>query len=284
MFKKLFSPIKIGEMEVPNRLVVAPMVVNYCNLDGTASERWIAYLEARAKGGWGLIITEDYAVDPKGKGYSRIPGLWDDTQIESHTELTKRVHKHGAKIMAQIYHAGRQTLHFISGSQPLAPSPLPCPVLQEMPRQLTVVEIHEIVEKFGDCALRAKKAGFDGVEIHGAHGYLIAGFMSPYSNKRTDGYGGCLMNRLRFPLEVIANVRAKVGNDFVVGFRISADEFVPGGRTIEDTKTIAAILEDKGIDVLHVTVGVYASVGYLIGPSSAPHGWMAGMVLFFTLN
>ncbi len=277
MLKKLFSPIKLGKMEVKNRLVVAPMVVNYCNPDGTATEKWITYLEARAKGGWGLIITEDFAVDPKGKGYSRIPGLWDDSQIESHTALTKRVHQHGSKIMAQIYHAGRQTLHFVSGSQPLAPSPLPCPVLQEMPRELEVAEIHEIVEKFGDCALRAKKAGFDGVEVHGAHGYLIAGFMSPYSNKRTDLYGGCLMNRLRFPLEVIANVREKVGKDFVVGFRISGDEFVPGGRTIEDTKAIAALLEENGIDFVHVTVGVYGSVGHLIGPSYAPHGWMAGM-------
>lgn len=264
-------------MDVSNRLVVAPLVVNYCNTDGTATEKWITYLEARAKGGWGLIITEDYAVDPEGKGYSRIPGLWDDGQIESHTKLTERIHKHGSKIIAQIYHAGRQTLHFISGSQPVAPSRLPCPVLQEMPRELDVAEINEIVEKFGDCALRAKTAGFDGVEIHGAHGYLLAGFMSLYSNKRTDMYGGCLMNRLRLPLEVIANVKRKVGNDFVVGFRISADEFVPGGRTIEDTKAIAAILEENGIDYLHITVGVYGSVGYLIGPSSAPHGWMAGM-------
>jgi 2,4-dienoyl-CoA reductase-like NADH-dependent reductase (Old Yellow Enzyme family)/thioredoxin reductase len=277
MLKKIFSPIKLGKMEVKNRLVVAPMVVNYCNPDGTATEKWISYLEARAKGGWGLIITEDFAVDPKGKGYSRIPGLWADSQIESHAVVTKRVHQHGAKIIAQIYHAGRQTLHFVSGAQPLAPSALPCPVLQEMPRELEVAEIREIVEQFGDCALRAKRAGFDGVEIHGAHGYLIAGFMSPYSNKRTDLYGGCLMNRLRFPLEIIARVREKVGKDFVVGFRISGDEFVPGGRTIEDTKAIAAILEENGIDFIHVTVGVYGSVGYLIGPSSAPHGWMANM-------
>ena len=277
MLKRLFSPIKIGKVEVSNRLVVAPLVVNYCNTDGTATEKWITYLETRAMGGWGLIITEDYAVDPKGKGYSRIPGLWDDSQIESHTALTERIHKYDSKIIAQIYHAGRQTLHFISGSQPVAPSRIPCPVLQEMPRELDMTEIKEIVEKFGDCALRAKKAGFDGVEIHGAHGYLLAGFMSHYSNKRTDMYGGCLMNRLRLPLEVIANVKKKVGNDFVIGFRISADEFVPGGRTIEDTKAIAAILEENGIDYLHITVGVYGSVGYLIGPSSAPHGWMAGM-------
>lgn len=277
MLKNLFTPIRIGKMEVANRLVVAPMVVNYCNTDGTASERWIAYHEARAKGGWGLIITEDYAVDPAGKGYSCIPGLWDDSQVESHSELTRVVHQYGTKIVAQIYHAGGQTSHLVTGSRPVAPSPIPCPAIQEMPRELTIGEIRGIVEKFGDCALRAKDSGFDGVEIHGAHGYLISGFMTPYSNKRTDMYGGCLMNRLRFPLEIIANVRAKVGRDFPVGFRISADEFVPGGRTIEDTKAIASILEENTVDVLHITVGTYATPFATIAPAAARHGLMADL-------
>lgn len=277
MFKNLFSPIKIGKMELANRLVVAPMVVNYCNPDGTASEKWMAYLEARAKGGFGLIITEDFAVDPKGKGFSFIPGLWNDAQIESHSELTNRIHKHGVKIMAQIYHAGRQTCHWVTGEQPLAPSPIPCPRLQELPRELTIPEIQEIVEEFGDAALRAKKAGFDGVEIHGAHGYLVSGFMTLYANKRTDMYGGNLMNRLRFPLEIIANVRAKVGKEFIVGFRISGDEFVPGGRAIEDTKFIATILEENGIDILHISAGVYGSNDTIMGAALTRHGMLADL-------
>jgi NADPH-dependent 2,4-dienoyl-CoA reductase/sulfur reductase-like enzyme len=148
--------------------------------------------------------------------------------------------------------------------------------MQELPYELTIDKIEAMVEKFGDCALRAKKAGFDGVEIHGAHGYLIAQFMSPYSNKRTDKYGGHLLNRMRFALDIVANVRAKVGNDFGVGFRISGDEFVPGGRSIEDTKAIAVILEQAGIDYLHVTCGVYASADKIIPASSVPHGWLAG--------
>ncbi|MCR4432289.1 MAG: FAD-dependent oxidoreductase [Tepidanaerobacteraceae bacterium] len=274
MLKYIFSPIKIGKMELSNRLVVPPMVMNYCNEDGTATERFIAYHEAKARGGWGLIITEDYAVDPRGKGFSRIPGLWDDSQIESHSRLTERIHKYGAKIVAQIYHCGRQTNHLVIGEQPVAPSPIPCPVNQEMPHELTVKEIKEVVEKFGDCAYRAKKAGFDGVEVHGAHGYLIAQFMSPYSNKRTDEYGGSLQNRLRFPLEIISNIKAKAGNDFPVIFRISADEFVPGGRTIEDTKAIAIILEDAGINAIHVSAGVYASADAIIPPSAVRHGWI----------
>ena len=190
MFKRLFSPLKIGSVEIPNRLVVSPMVTDYCNQDGTATERYIAYHEAKAKGGWGLIITEDYAVDPSGKGFSCVAGLWNDSQIASHAELTKRVHQYKNKIFAQIYHCGRQTVSAITGCQPLAPSPVPCPAMQELPKELPVDEIEKIVGQFGDTALRAKKAGFDGVEIHGAHGYLISEFMSPYSNKRTDEYGG----------------------------------------------------------------------------------------------
>ena len=277
MLKTLFSPFKIKTMELSNRLVVAPMVVNYCNPDGTATEKWMTYLEARAKGGFGLIITEDFAVDPRGKGFSRIPGLWNDSQVEGHAELTRRIHQHGAKVMAQIYHAGRQTCHFVTGELPLAPSPIPCPRLQELPLELKIPEIEEIVEKFGDTALRAKKAGFDGVEIHGAHGYLISGFMSAYSNKRTDKYGGNLMNRLRFPLEIIANIRAKVGREFIVGFRISGDEFVPGGRSIEDTKYVASVLEENSIDVLHITAGVYASNERIMGDSMTNHGMIADL-------
>ena len=274
MLKHVFSPVKIGKLEISNRLVVSPMVTDYCNKDGTATERYIAYHETKAKGGWGLIICEDYAVDPKGKGFSNLPGLWNDNQIEGHRELTKRIHKHGTKIIAQIYHCGRQTSHNVIGSQPVAPSPIPCPVMQEIPHELTISEIHDLVEKYGDCALRAKKAGFDGVEVHGAHGYLIAEFMSPYSNKRTDEYGGSLINRMRFPLEIISNIKQKAGNDFLVTFRISGNEFVPGGITMEDTKAIAVLLENAGIHAIHVSAGVYVSIYAIIPPAAVPHGWI----------
>jgi len=268
--------MKIGKIEIPNRLVVSPMVTNYCNKDGTATERYIAYHEAKAKGGWGLIITEDYAVDPSGRGFSCVAGLWDDSQIASHSELTKRVHKYKSKIFAQIYHCGRQTSHLVTECSLIAPSRIPCPAMQELPDEMIIDEIQKMVEKFGDTAQRAQKAGFDGVEIHGAHGYLIAEFMSPYSNKRPDKYGGHLLNRVRFPMEIVANIRAKVGKNFGICFRISSDEFVPGGRTIEDTKAIAVLLEQSGIDVLHVSAGVYASANTIVPPSATPHGWLAG--------
>lgn len=275
MLKNVFSSKRIGKMELPNRLIVPAMVTNYCNSDGTATERYIAYHEARAMGGWGLIITEDYAVDPGGKGFPKIPGLWDDCQIDGHRKFTDSIHKHGTKVVAQIYHAGRQTNHLVIGKQPVAPSPIPCPSNQEIPHELTIDEIHELVGKYGDCALRAKKAGFDGVEVHGAHGYLIAQFMSPYSNKRTDEYGGSLINRLRFPLEIISDIRAKAGNDFPIIFRMSGDEFVPGGRTIEDTKLIAVMLEKAGVNALHISAGVYGSTWAIIPPAAVRHAWIA---------
>ncbi len=273
--KHVFTPLRIGKMEIKNRFIVSPMVMNYCTEDGMATEKFIAYHEEKAKGGWGLIITEDYAVDPMGKGYPYIPGFWKDEQIESHAEVTRRVHAAGGKILAQIYHAGRQTQARIIGAQPVAPSAIPCPVKKEVPRELTTGEIREIVGKFGDAALRAKKAGFDGVQMHAGHGYLISQFMSSYSNKRTDEYGGCLYNRMRFALEIVADIRKKCGDDFVIDYKISGEEAVAGGLTIEDTKTIAMYLEEAGIDSLNVSIGVYESWYTQVQPAVMGHGWIS---------
>lgn len=275
MLKNMFTPIKIGNIEIKNRFIVAPMATNYCPGDGTASETFIAYHEAKAKGGWGLIIAENCAIDPKGKAYPFIPGLWEDSQIEGYSELTKRVHAHGAKIFTQPYHPGRQASRKTAGVQPVAPTAIPCPVMLDMPRELSIPEIKEIIEKFGDCALRAKKAGFDGVEIHGGHGYLVSQFMSSYANKRFDIYGGNLTNRMRFARELVENIREKCGESFPIQFRISADEAVPGGRTIEETKVIAKMLEDAGVSSLDVSVGVYASWYTQVPPSAIGPGWLS---------
>ncbi len=142
------------------------MVTNYCEKDGTLTERWMRYHEEKAKGGWGMIITEDYCFRPHGKGYERIPGLYSDDQIAKNKEFTDRIHKYGTKLICQIYHPGRQSSSFSNGGvQPVAPSPIPCPWLKEIPRAITIEEIHEFVSQFGDACLRAKKAGFDGVEL-----------------------------------------------------------------------------------------------------------------------
>ena len=274
MLDHVFSPYTIKNVTFPNRLVVSAMVTNFCNKDGSASERYIAYHEEKAKGGFGMIITEDYAIRVKGKGFSNVAGMWDDSLIDSHSELTRRVHQYDSKIIAQIYHAGRQTHQGVTGFPPEAPSAVPCPANKQIPHELTVEEINEIEKDFADCARRCKQAGFDGIEIHGGHGYLVAEFMSSYSNKRIDQYGGSLTNRMRFPLEAIAAIRKAVGEEFIVGFRISADELVPGGRTKEDTKTIALMLEAAGIDFLHVSAGVYGSSHAIAPPQAIKHGWL----------
>lgn len=275
MLKNLFKPVAIGGKTLKNRAVVPAMVMNYCNEDGTCTERFTAYHEAKAKGGFGMIITEDFAVSPEGKGFRFLPGLWEDRQIAGFSEFTKRIHAQDAVIIAQIYHAGRQTSRAVTGQAPWAPSAIPCPFSPDMPHEMTIDEIKKTVSNFGDCARRAKEAGFDGVEIHGAHGYLIAEFMSPYSNKRTDKYGGPLQNRIRFALEVIEDIRRKCGDDFIVGYRISTDEFVTGGRTIEDTKTIVPYLVEKGIDYIHASAGVYRSFDSVIPAMYCGHGWIA---------
>lgn len=278
MLDHLFCPIKIGEITVKNRSVVPAMVMNYCNEDGSCTEKFTAYHEAKAEGGFGLIITEDFAVSPLAKGFKYLPGLWNDGQIDGFKKFTERIHRHGAVIIAQIYHAGRQSSKAVIGEAPWAPSAIPCPFSpDDMPHEMTIDEIKKTVSNFGDCAERAKAAGFDGVEIHGAHGYLIAQFMSSYSNKRTDKYGGALQNRMRFALEVIKDVREKCGKDFIVGYRISADECVTGGRTIEDTKTIVPYLEKAGISYVHVSAGVYRTFDAIIPSMYCRHGWTADM-------
>lgn len=277
MLEHLFSTFEMEGKILKNRCVVPAMVMNFCNEDGTCTEKFAAYHEAKAKGGFGMIITEDFAVTPGGKGFKYLPGLWNDEQIPGFAAFTERIHKYGTVLIAQIYHAGRQTSKAVIGQAPWAPSAIPCPFSPDMPHEMTIAEIKETVSQYGDCARRAKEAGFDGIEIHGAHGYLIAQFMSPYSNKRTDEYGGPLQNRIRFALEIIKDIREKCGKDFIVGYRISADEFVTGGRTIEDTKTIVPYLDQAGISYVHVTAGVYRTFDAVIPSMYCGHGWIADL-------
>lgn len=268
---KVFEPIQINRVTVKNRMVVSAMVTNYCDEDGLANEKFIAYHEHKAQGGFGLIVTEDYAVTPTAGGFKRLPGLWEDRQVPSHRQLTDRVHAAGARIFAQLYHAGRETNSAITGVHNVAPSAIKDPTSFETPYELTVDQIHELVGAFGDAARRAKEAGFDGVEIHGAHGYLVEQFLSTFSNRRGDEYGGSIQNRCRFLTEIIGDIRKKCGSDFAIQLRISGQEYVPGGLGIEDSKVIAMIAEDAGIDSISVSQGVYASMPVIIPPSVIRH-------------
>lgn len=272
-YEKIFEPITINKTQFDNRLVVSAMVTSYCNEDGTPTEQFIAYHEEKAKGGWGIICTEDYTVAPNVGGFKRLPGLYKDELIEPHKELTRRVHAAGGKIVAQIYHAGRETTTEISGKKPVAPSAIKEPSLPEIPRELTVDEIHEIVRQFGECARRVKETGFDGVEIHGAHGYLIGAFVSPLSNKRTDEYGGTLECRARFALEVVKSVREAVGPDYPIFFRMSTTEYVDGGFSLQEAQLYAQLLEEAGVDCLHCSQGIYVSCHTIQPPSIIPEGY-----------
>ncbi|MDD5701099.1 MAG: FAD-dependent oxidoreductase [Dehalococcoidales bacterium] len=274
-FRMLMSPVNIGSMQLKNRLVVPAMGTDYANADSSVSRQHTDYWLARARGGFGLLIVEVTAVDPGGKGSPRQPGIWDDSFIRGWKEFTDRLHQEGAKVAVQLHHAGRQTMSAITGSQPIAPSPVACPVEKEVPRELTTAEVYSFIEKFGDGARRAKEAGFDAVEVHGAHGYLVAQFMSGLANKRLDEFGGPFINRMRFPLEIIKNIRRKTGESFPIIFRISADERVAGGRTIEESQAAARLLEEAGVNAIHVSTSTYESIHWVSAPSIVPMGFLS---------
>lgn len=276
MLDSLFSPITINNRQLRNRCIVPAMVMNLCEEDGSCTERFAAYHEAKAKGGFAMIITEDFAItNVAGKGHKYIGGLWKDEHIPGFKEYTDRLHKWGALSIVQLHHPGRQ-IGVIDADTPWAPSAIPCPFSPDMmPHEMTQAEIKLVVKQFGQAAARAKAAGFDGCELHGAHGYLIEEFMSPYSNKRTDEYGGDLCNRMRFALEIIHEVREQTGPDFIIGYKLSSDEWVSGGLTIEDTKAYVPFLEEAGVDYFGVSVGVYRSGDQIIPSMYTEHGWIA---------
>ncbi|KNZ40361.1 FAD-dependent oxidoreductase [Acetobacterium bakii] len=258
-FSKLFSPIHIGNLEIKNRGVMPSMVTNFCNEDGSVSDRFIAYHEARAKGGVGLIIVEAAYVNPCGKGFINQIGIDRDELIPGLKKLTDQIHSHDTKIAIQIYHGGRQANTQVTGMPLVAPSAIACPVMQAIPHALVLEEIKYMVKDFADAAERAQKAGFDAVEIHGAHGYLLNEFLSPATNHRNDEYGGSIENRQRFPLEVVDAVRARVGDDFPVIYRITSDEFSPEGLTIFDTADFSKVLVEHGVSAINVSGGTYVS-------------------------
>ena len=271
--KKIFEPIQINSLELKNRLVVPAMGTNLANPDGSVSERLKDYLVARADGGFGLIITEITAISPYGKGAPSQLSIWDDKFIPGFRDLARAIHAKEAKVAVQLYHPGRQTFSFLTGRPLVAPSAIPCPVCREIPKELTIEEIWELEEQFDEGARRAKEAGIDAIEIHGAHGYLVAQFMSGYANHRSDAYGGDLEGLLRFPIEIIHKIRETVGADYPIIFRLSGDERVAGGRTIQETKTIIPLLEQAGVNAFHVSTGVYASSDYITAPMAIPPGY-----------
>ena len=316
-YEKLFTPGKIGNVEIKNRVVMPPMMLGFGQMDGKPTEEMMNYYEERAKGGTGLIITEITRVnDWSGASAFAQLAISHNYHIAPLAEMIRRVHTHGAKMFIQLHHPGRQNLGLLMGMVPLsigmekvmgkaydrlfykiAPtgkkmmemdlvpptlSPSKCDraySAESLNRTMTKREIKKIISQFIDGAERAKKAGADGVELHAAHGYLIQQFLSPYTNQRTDEYGGSLENRMRFLREILEGIKARCSKDFPVIVRLSVDEFYekigkPGvGYTLEEGVKMAKAIEKMGADAIDVSSAGYDTYNYWLEPTSFAPGW-----------
>jgi 2,4-dienoyl-CoA reductase-like NADH-dependent reductase (Old Yellow Enzyme family)/thioredoxin reductase len=272
---KLFEPIEILGLTLRNRIIMSSMLTHFASINGEVSDRLVAYHEERAKGGVGLIFPEAFAVDDSGLSYFPGVSIAHDKYIKGLRKLTDTVHKHGGCIGAQLGHAGRFAQPEVSRQARPLVSFIPgwCPV--EDSRVMDEDDILHLVDSFIAAAVRAANAGFDIVEIHGAHGYLIAEFLSPFFNRRKDRWGGSLENRLRFPRMIIEGIRQKLGADFPISFRISSEEFIEGGLKLEDSIEIAKAVVGYGVNLVHVSAGIIETNRFT-GPSPAlPMGWNA---------
>lgn len=271
MFNKLFEPTWIGRMELRNRIIMPPMVTNFANMDGSVSETTKHYYTARARGGVGLIIVEATSVHRSGRSSPTLLSIDKDIFISGLKGLVDSVHQYGAKIAIQLVHAGRQTPAKFIGDVPLAPSAIGY-VGGDMPRAATIEEIEELVKSWGGAARRAKDAGFDAVEIHCAHGYLLGEFLSSRTNKRSDKYGGDLEGRARFSIEVVEHIRMRLGDDYPILVRINGDDFTQGGFSSDESCITARRLEEAGANCIDVSAGTYESINKVIQPASEPRG------------
>ena len=258
-YERLFSPIKIRNLELKNRIIMPAIHLMY-NMDGFANARFNEFYFRRAEGGAGLVFVGGCRFDEYG-GSPGMMSLQTDDFIEGYHDFTDGMHKRGAKVGVQLYHAGAYA-HSIAndGREALAPSAVLSKFTKEMPKEMTKVEMLEIITKWAAAAVRAKKAGFDIVEISASAGYLISQFLSPKTNLRTDEYGGSWENRTRFPLELVAAIRATVGEDYPICARIAGNDLVPDSNTNDECVMFAKLLEQAGVDMINVTGGWHESI------------------------
>lgn len=275
-FPTLFSPYKIGNVEIKNRICKAPQTTGLSHMDGTVSSRLVRCYEDLAKGEVGMIIVEYAFVDRDcSKSASNQLGICDDEYIVGLGWLADTIKNNDCVPCIQIEHCGRQ--RFL-GPPMKSASPNPWPLMYErygqaaIPEELTIEEIHQLIEDFGRAALRAKTAGFQVVEIHGAHGYLITNFLSPFTNQRKDWYGGSRENRFRFLEQVFKRCREYVGEDFPIIVRLSGTDYEPGGMTIEDTIYYAKRLEELGCAAIDVSGGDHHQMIHQVSPMQIPRG------------
>lgn len=276
-YPHIFEPMTIRRMTVKNRIVMTPMGTNYGEQNGEMSFLHINYYEQRAKGGTGLLIVENASVDsPQGSNGTTQLRIDLDNYIPRLFKLCESVHKHGACIAIQINHAGASAMSSRIGMQPVSASDVPSKAGGEIPRPLEKEEILHIVKKYGEAAKRAQICGFDAVEIHAGHSYLISQFLSPTTNDRTDEFGGSAKNRARFCRMIIDEVRKAVGPRVPISLRLSVDELVEGGNTVEDCLEYLEYLNDE-VDIYDTSAGLNASIQYQIDANYLEDGWRSYM-------
>lgn len=264
--KHLFSPFSIRHLELKNRIAMPALASFLIHDDGSVMDEAIEHYRLRAAGGPAMIIMEACGISPEGVVSRHQARIDDDRYLEGLTRIAGAITQEGAIPAVQLHHAGRQTSGRVIGCDPLAPSDLPCPTIRGDVSPLTKEGIQRLVTLFGDAAARAQKSGFELIEIHGAHGYLVNQFLSPFSNIRDDAYGRDTRGRARFAVEIVEEVRRRLGDDFPISFKISAQEFVPGGLDVEESIRLLKILVDAGIDVVQVSAGNDASHEWICQP------------------
>ena len=270
ILKHLFSPVQVGTMTAKNRLMMSAMSINFgVDADGYVLDQLTQYMVARARGGAGMVLVGGGGIHPSGAELPDLPALWDDGCIPALKKMVAAIRPFDCRLGIQLMHGGRQTYH----ADKVAPSPIAAPaVVRGVPKELTVEEIADLVAAFGDAARRCRDAGFDFIELHGAHGYLINQFLAPNANCRTDHYGGSFENRIRFLLELMEDIAKKCGPDFPVGIRINGEDYIDNGWTLKEALRLAPILEEKGAAYLHVSAGVYGSRQLTIPSMYVEHG------------
>lgn len=274
-YDKLFARGRIGGLELKNRVVLPPMGTSMASWTGEATDEIIRFYAERAKGGCGLIITEITRVDDvTGVGMTGQLSVTSGKFVRKLVQLTDAVHQYDSKVFLQLHHPGREiSSRALGGVQPVAPSAIACKVVGEVPHELTEAECEDLIRKFVTGASFAKLAGFDGVELHAAHGYLINEFLSPYTNKRTDRFGGGTEGRMTFIREIIQGIQKVCGPRFPISIRLSCDEYVPGGIDSAESVRIAKALEALGVAAIDVSAGIYESGYASIEPQGLPEGW-----------
>ena len=263
-FRYLFSPLRIGKTVVPNRISFSAHLTNFA-VNNLPSERQADYLAERARGGTGLIITEEQSVHPTDHAYEKLIDAFKPEVVPGYRQICRAVHEFETRIFAQLNHNGGQSDGSLSNLPVWAPSPVPDVMFREVPKEMEVEDIKELIESFRKSSAHVREGGFDGIELQMGHSSIIRQFLSPLSNLRTDDYGGSLENRMRLALEIIDAVRTEVGTDYTLGVRLCADEMIPGGMLLDDMKEVARRLEATGrIDFLDLSLATFYNL-YLVG-------------------